>query len=386
MSVNVAYINHIILLAHTRKGELNMIIATVTGQTLNLEYSEVISDSSRFLTVKFNFDSDWDDTLKTVVFKHNSNEYDVVLQDGNSMYLGDNICFVPQEVIKTSGFLISVYGVKDYRVITSSAQSVAVIESGCGDLIPVDPTPTLWVQMLEISRRAYDMASSVKEKSDSGELNGKGVPIGGGRGQVLAKNSYLNYDTVWTNLPEFYTKEEAFAKFVPKTFTINGIPLTHNFYLTCEDIGAYEYDEDMGIPRYDLSASVRSSLAKADTALQTVDLEYSAQSQNPQSGTAVCEAISGKQDKFKVVNIQNESVLLEDNAVFVGTNISTLTVTSPQGNFDCLIKITTASSGNINITLPVSAYIGAPPVFSNGETWEISISNGIAVAGKAEQV
>lgn len=363
-----------------------MIIANVTGQTLSLEYSEVISDSSRFLTVKFNFDSDWDDTLKTAVFKYGSKEYYVVMQNGNSMYLGDNVCFVPQEVIKASGFYISVFGEKDYTVITSSAEAVAVIESGCGDLVPIDPTPSVVRQMLEIARLAYNMAVSVKDDASSGAFNGKGVPVGGRQGQVLAKNSFLNYDTTWVDIPEFYTKEEAFAKFVPKTLTINGIPLTNNFSLTCEDIGAYEYDEDLGIPKYDLSRAVQASLAKADSAVQIVEQEFSADSENAQSGKAVSEAISEKADKTKVIPFTGGTVYLEDNAIFVGDNVSNLNAIAPQGDFDCLIKITTATSGNISIILPISKYIGTPPVISNGETWEISISNGVVVAGKVEEI
>ncbi len=76
------------------------------------------------------------------------------------------------------------------------------------------------------------------------------------------------------------------------------------------------------------------------------------------------------------------TVALEDNTEYAGTNINSLTLTYPNGEFECYLTLTFASSGTITVTLPTSSYIGSVPEFDNGETWEISIKNGVIVAGK----
>lgn len=63
-------------------------------------------------------------------------------------------------------------------------------------------------------------------------------------------------------------------------------------------------------------------------------------------------------------------------------NISSLTITYPSGNFEAWIAFTTAAEGTITITLPSSRYIGDAPQFGNGETWEMSIKNGVVIAAK----
>lgn len=67
---------------------------------------------------------------------------------------------------------------------------------------------------------------------------------------------------------------------------------------------------------------------------------------------------------------------------YVLTGVSSLSFSYPSGNFECWIKLTTASSGTVTITFPSSTYIGDIPEFGNGETWEISIKDGVIIAGK----
>ncbi len=64
--------------------------------------------------------------------------------------------------------------------------------------------------------------------------------------------------------------------------------------------------------------------------------------------------------------------------------LSTLVFDYPQGNFECYMSLTFASSGTITVIFPESSYIGDAPTFANDETWEISIKNGVIVAGKVE--
>lgn len=224
-----------------------MIIANVDDQVLTLRYEGVVSDSVRFLKVKFNFNNTWDDKAKVAVFKYDSHEYMVIFTAGNSMYLGDNTCFVPQEVIKHPGFSVSAYGTKEQSVITTNEATIDVEESGYGDILPAEPTPTVWNQLLTACR--------IRQ-----------LPEGGLTGEVLQKASDSDDDVKWGAV-DAYSRAEAALTFVPKTTTVNGKALNHNISINCADVGAYPYPES-GIPKYDLSASVKASLNKADSALQ----------------------------------------------------------------------------------------------------------------------
>ena len=99
--------------------------------------------------------------------------------------------------------------------------------------------------------------------------------------------------------------------------------------------------------------------------------------------------LSAKQDKATVST--TIPTTLVDNTIYNITNISTLDLSSafPSTPFDCIINLTTASSGTITITFPTSIYQPAVPTFGNGETWTLWIRNnpvgsgGIVTASKA---
>lgn len=76
------------------------------------------------------------------------------------------------------------------------------------------------------------------------------------------------------------------------------------------------------------------------------------------------------------------AITLADNTEYYLTNVSDLSITYPGGRFESWIRLTTASSGTVTITLPTSQYIGSAPTFGNGETWEISIKDGVVAAAK----
>ena len=77
------------------------------------------------------------------------------------------------------------------------------------------------------------------------------------------------------------------------------------------------------------------------------------------------------------------SITLADNTEYRLTDVTELTITYPNGNFECWMRLAFAASGNITVTLPADTkYIGTIPDFKNGETWELSIKDGVVVAGK----
>ena len=74
---------------------------------------------------------------------------------------------------------------------------------------------------------------------------------------------------------------------------------------------------------------------------------------------------------------------LADNTEYRLTDVTTLTLTYPTGNFECWLKLSFAASGSITVTLPTGTkYIGNAPNFASGETWEMSIKDGVVIAQK----
>jgi hypothetical protein len=77
------------------------------------------------------------------------------------------------------------------------------------------------------------------------------------------------------------------------------------------------------------------------------------------------------------------NVTLADNTEYRLTDVTTLTLTYPTGNFECWMRLTFAASGNITVTLPTGTeYLGPTPNFKNGETWELSFKDKVLVAQK----
>lgn len=78
------------------------------------------------------------------------------------------------------------------------------------------------------------------------------------------------------------------------------------------------------------------------------------------------------------------SATLNDNAEYRMTGLQTLTVQYPEdAKFECWMRLNFAASGNITVTLPADTkYIGTAPDFKNGETWEMSIKDGVVIAQK----
>ena len=77
------------------------------------------------------------------------------------------------------------------------------------------------------------------------------------------------------------------------------------------------------------------------------------------------------------------SITLADNTEYRLTDVTELSITYPDGNFECWMRLAFAAEGTITVTLPsTTQYIGTTPTFANGETWEMSIKDGIVIAGK----
>lgn len=120
---------------------------------------------------------------------------------------------------------------------------------------------------------------------------------------------------------------------------------------------------------------LNSATAYTDSEIEKVN------SQHAQAMINVVEQCTVKQEAFT----DNFDIYLEDNTVYTAQEpISNLIIEYPPDDFISSLIFTLADEGDITISLPESKYIGKPPTFANGETWELSIRNGIVIGGKAE--
>ena len=130
------------------------------------------------------------------------------------------------------------------------------------------------------------------------------------------------------------------------------------------------------------SAEVRQILNTLTTNINRLDAKIDTKA----DASSVTAALSTKQNITSVVSEANPSAItIADNTEYYLTNVSDLTFTYPEsGNYECWIYIETATSGVVSITFPASSYIGDAPTFGTGEKWEVSIKNGVIIAGKIE--
>ena len=80
---------------------------------------------------------------------------------------------------------------------------------------------------------------------------------------------------------------------------------------------------------------------------------------------------------------EGSNITLADNTEYRLTNVTTLKLSYPVGDFECWMRLTFAASGTITVTLPTDTkYIGTAPDFKNGETWELSFKDKVLAAQK----
>ena len=92
-----------------------------------------------------------------------------------------------------------------------------------------------------------------------------------------------------------------------------------------------------------------------------------------------------KRDVPNIVNDTGSTLLLADNTEYHLTNVSSLSLSYPEGSFEVWMNISFSSTETITVTFPINTkYIGAAPSFGNGQIWEISIKNGVAVCWRVQ--
>lgn len=96
------------------------------------------------------------------------------------------------------------------------------------------------------------------------------------------------------------------------------------------------------------------------------------------------EAIGAKAVTTNVVDTGTK-LTMNDNTEYRLSNVTTLDLYAPHSKtqYECWFSLTFANSGTITVTLPTDMkYIGSAPDFNNGESWEMSIKDGVVIAQK----
>lgn len=153
---------------------------------------------------------------------------------------------------------------------------------------------------------------------------------------------------------------------------------SYNAHLSNNDIHVTAEQKQLWNAKY---TKPEDGMPLSDLDPNDIDTTVTEDSENLITSGAVYAVAEQKKDKPSEVT-SGTSITLADNTEYRLANVTTLTIAYPSGNFECWMRISTASSGTITITLPTSQYIGDAPTFGNGETWELSIKDGYIIANK----
>lgn len=190
-------------------------------------------------------------------------------------------------------------------------------------------------------------------------------------------------------ITDAYTKDEVDESLEGKVNVISGYGLATSYIHTGTEpdnpLGPIKTRWHIGIKPNDDEYEIIG----VEIPAYTSDLEKDDVYTKTEVDSQICEldtVVDTKADKTACITFTDgETLTVSDNTAYVADGaISTLTIEYPDTDFLCSFEFTTADEGDITITFPESKYIGEVPTFKNGETWELSIKNGIVVGGMAE--
>ena len=273
------------------------------------------------------------------------------------------------------------------------------------------------------ARHSHDNKSVLDKFAESkdGKPTYDGQAIGGGGStgteffvvnvqvQGGAEYTITSHDKTYTQIDEAYKA----GKQILAVCTITGedtvylIPLilaTETDYEFSIFAGANIYIYADSTDTWDISidyleASTIKAKISADASAQSQSLQYilnymvypAVEKAHEHSNKTVLDGLS---DSNGVLKYNNQSIsvqkittgtniALADNTEYRLTDVTTLTLTYPAGDFECWMRLSFAASGDITVTLPAgTGYIGAAPDFQNGEIWELSFKDKILAAQK----
>ena len=137
-------------------------------------FDNTVSDSVKYETMKFRFPKEWNGYEKTAVFRYGDEVYNVVLNKDSDLYINDDECYIPHEVIKSPMFTVSLFAISGESMATTAQAAITVKQSGytLGDE-PRDPTPDEYQQLVNIYEATKAVAQSVRDDADNGLFTGE---------------------------------------------------------------------------------------------------------------------------------------------------------------------------------------------------------------------
>ena len=294
---------------------------------------------------------------------------------------------------------------------------------GDADIDPQQPGIVAEVNQNTAARHSHDNKPVIDllTADDTGTLLYDGKAIGGGgstgaelfivnvQAQGGAEYTITSHDKTYAQIDEAYKA----GKQVLVACTVTGEDTTYLIPLMLASETSYEFSMFVGVvfsiyvDNTDTWGIWVSSL-EADNIKAKISADVSAESQSLQTilnykvYPAVDKAhehsnksvLDGLSDSNGVLYYNNKPIIaqkisegpyitLADNTEYRLTDVSTLTLSYPTGDFECWMRLTFAASGNITVTLPAETkYIGTAPDFKNGETWELSFKDKVLAAQK----
>lgn len=223
------------------------------------------------------------------------------------------------------------------------------------------------------------------EGSD-GKPTYNGIAVGGGSGGASTAEdiSYTN-----TQLPNVENVKAALDELVPKSHTHANKDTLDKLSVSN---GKLQYNgSDVGLKGADgITPTIG---ANGNWYLDTTDTGKPSRGEKGDKGDPGSDANVTKANVVAALGYTPEAVsaqvstgsniTLADNTEYRLTDVTTLTLNYPTSNFECWMRLSFAASGDATVILPTGTkYIGTTPDFKNGETWEMSIKDGVVIAQK----
>ena len=294
---------------------------------------------------------------------------------------------------------------------------------GDADIDPQQPGIVAEVNQNTAARHSHDNKPVIDllTADDTGTLLYDGKAIGGGgstgaelfivnvQAQGGAEYTITSHDKTYAQIDEAYKA----GKQVLVACTVTGEDTTYLIPLMLASETSYGFSMFVGVvfsiyvdntdtwdiwvsslEADNIKAKISADVSAESQSLQTI-LNYSVypavEKAHEHSNKSVLDGLSDSNGALyynnKPIIAQKISeglyITLADNTEYRLTDVLTLRLSYPTGDFECWMRLTFAESGNITVTLPADTkYIGTAPDFKNGETWELSFKDKVLAAQK----
>lgn len=250
-----------------------------------------------------------------------------------------------------------------------------------------------------------------------------GITGGGGGGSTESELFIVNVQaqsggdayTITSHDKTYAQIDEAYkaGKQILVAFTIKDENTTYLIPLAYADETTYEFSMFLGsvfsvyvdntdvwdcylgaIEAYNIQAKISDGTSTESMSLQTI-LNYivypAVEKAHEHSNKSVIDGLSDSNGALKYNNSfiipqkvsEGTYITLADNTEYRLTDVTTLNLSYPTGDFECWMRLSFAASGDATVILPTGTkYIGATPDFKNGETWELSFKDKVLAAQK----